>query len=118
MSVQRNGYIITGMKFEYDGDLSERLYELGYTDSAFNHKYPDILSLGDGMSGEYLIIGKCHKKTGNWQDLDDNRIGDDNGIIEELTIPQDDMVIDLIEKLYNITGKYAQVKKYTLYFYR
>lgn len=120
MSVQRNGYVITGMKFEYDVELSEHLYEAGYCDSAFKKDYPEILALCDNMSGEYIIVGKCHEKTGNWHELecDTNLTIDDEQTVEEINIEVTDEIVDLIEKLYNITGRYAQVNRYVVYHYR
>tara|TARA_R110002094_G_C4842409_1_gene206340 strand:+ start:380 stop:733 length:354 start_codon:yes stop_codon:yes gene_type:complete len=68
MSVQTNTYLMIGIKLPYDAKFSdddeEDKFE-DYYDSAFGgiKHHNGLCMLLDGMSGDYVIIGKVLKKT-------------------------------------------------------
>lgn len=65
MSVQINIYHATGIMFKYDEVKKEYDDFEPYMDSAFEGiKHHDGLCvLYDGMSGEYVFVGRIHRKT-------------------------------------------------------
>jgi len=74
MSIQKNQYVIYGVKLPYN-HFSEEEHEAldKYIDSAF--KIDDINPggvhvLADGMNGKYVILGRCLKKSSDHQSID------------------------------------------------
>ena len=70
MSVQVNTYLVIGVKLPYDdkwtGEDNYEKFE-DYHDSAYEgiHHHNGLCMLSDGMSGEYVIIGKVLQKSGS-----------------------------------------------------
>ena len=81
MSVQQNSYIVVGAKFPFpqfgeDYDAEEAWHDKcePYLDSPFKSAIVEHNGLSvfkDGMNGNWVIIGKCLAKTGNYDGFGD-----------------------------------------------
>lgn len=71
MSTQVNTYVMCGVKLPYDKEDHFETLEV-YYDSAFQgvHHYKGLCIVDDGMSGEYMFIGRVLAKTKDHQHFD------------------------------------------------
>lgn len=74
MSVQKNQYLLYGIKLNYNEYSTDQYYDIfeKYMDSAFDSKKNKngLLCLFDGMCGDYIYIGRCLEKSQNYESLD------------------------------------------------
>lgn len=88
MSVQANQYLIYGAKipFSYYTEEMEAVLEQ-FQDSAFNQEMNinGLHCLVDGMSGEYIIIGRCLKKSAEGETISSTVIEPVSKEFEQLT---------------------------------
>ena len=83
MSEQKNHYVLTGIKYDYDtfynllkinGDLDDE----PYWDSAFDDIYhkDNVCVIADGSNCKYVYVGYVTQKSGEYGDMDDNGVAD------------------------------------------
>lgn len=71
MGINTHYYTVYGVKIDFDDEFNEHMHEDNLYDIVKQSEYLDIIS--DGMSGEYMIIGKILFDSGDlrWGDVQD-----------------------------------------------